>query len=77
MYYKVKISYIKVCNNVAIANSADPDQTASKEQSDLGLYQGGHPRSDTKFPDFSLTNFYFSLTKMLFNTTFSHLAAGK
>ena len=27
--------------------------------------QGGHPHAETKFPDFSLTKFSFSLTKIL------------
>ena len=33
-----KISYTKVANKLAYANSADPDQTAPLEQSDLGLH---------------------------------------
>ena len=32
-----KTSYSKVSNYMAYANSADPDQTAPGEQSDLGL----------------------------------------
>ena len=39
-------------------------------------FQNGHPQSETKFPDFSLTNFYFSLTKALkIPQTFPHLAS--
>ena len=29
------------------------------------IIQGGHPHAKTKFPDFSLTKFSFSLTKIL------------
>ena len=31
----------------------------------LKPYQGGHPHAETKFPDFSLTKFNFSPTKLL------------
>ena len=33
-----KSSYTKVPDKLAYANSADPDQTAPKEQCDLGLH---------------------------------------
>ena len=40
--------------------------------------QGGHPRAETKFPDFSLTKFSFSLTKILqFYDPIGLLAADK
>ena len=38
MYGKCpKISNIKISDKIAYANSADPDQSAPMEQSDLGL----------------------------------------
>ena len=44
MYHNVKygkcpkISYTKVANKMAYANSADPDQTAPEGESDQGLH---------------------------------------
>ena len=62
-----KISYTKVSDKMAYVNSADPDQTAPKEQSDHGLHHlPFHCKFGQKSMEWSVRNFKtFTIVSMV------------
>ena len=55
-----KLASLESLSNASINIILSKEQTTK-----MLMIQGGHPHADTKFPDFSLTKFNFSLTKIL------------